>query len=302
MHNTQPVETSTEISPPVGSYDPDNGHIAVRVRDGNSASLGGVPVRVTGSSVDRTQTTIDGSGCAFFGFLPPGTYSVTLGTTGWVDRQGDAVPTQSVGATAATITSVAFDYDQAATIALALSGSRGGLPANAVPITLANTGLLPAGFKTVTGNGITRTLSNLFPFSDGYQILGGDCADADPEGVDSSGRRFWPSASRDDGVDVTGGATTASTLTMHTLQIAFARDTVGSTLTVVAVHAADNGCGSGSTLTVASFTADGTSQLVALPYGTWSIQVLGATPHDSWPTAVMNPTNSGLQTVNVRIR
>jgi len=302
MHNTQPVETSTEISPPVGSYDPDNGHIAVRVRDSNASPVGGVPVRVTGSGVDRTQTTIDGSGCAFFGFLTPGTYSVTLGTTGWVDRQSVAAPTQTVGVTAATISSVAFDYDQAATVALTLSGVNSGLPANAVPITIANTGLLPAGTKTITGTGITRTLTDLFPFSDGYEMWAGDCADADPQGVNSSGTRFWPGASRDNAVNVDPGATTTATIAMPTLRISFERDTPGAAVTVIAVHAADSRCGSGSTLTLASFTATGGSQLVALPFGTWSIQAVAATPNSAWQSVVMDPNTTSTQDADVHIR
>ncbi len=302
MHNTQPVETSTEISPPVGSYDPDNGHIAVRVRDSNASPIGGVPVRVTGSGVDTTQTTIDGSGCAFFGFLTPGTYSVTLGTTGWVDRQSIAAPTQSVTVTAATITSISFDYDQAATVALTLSGINSGLPANAVPITIANTGLLPAGTKTMTGTGITRTLADLFPFSDGYEMWSGDCADADPQGVNGSGTRFWPGASRDNAVNVDPGATTVATIAMPTLRISFERETAGAAITVVAVHAADSRCGSGSTLTLASFTATGGSQLVALPFGTWSIQAVAATPNSTWQSVVMNPNDTSTQDADVHIR
>ena len=302
MHNTQPVETSTEIAPPVGSYNADNGHIAVRVRDSNASPVGGVPVRVTGSGVDTTQTSIDGSGCAFFGFLAPGTYSVTLGTTGWVDRQGNPVPTQSVGVTAATITSIAFDYDQAATVALNLSGINSGLPANAVPISLANTGLLPAGTTTVTGTGISRTLTNLFPFSDGYEMWSGDCADADPQGVNASGTRFWPGASRDNAVNVDPGATTTATLAMPTLRITFERETPGAAVTVIAVHAADSQCASGSTLTLASFTATGDSQLVALPFGTWSIQAVAATPNSSWQSVVMNPNDTSTQNADVHIR
>ena len=92
MKTVQPVRASTELSPPVGSYDPLTGHIAVRVSDSDAKPLGGVPVRVQGTGVDRTLNTTDAyaasPGCSFFGFLAAGTYSVSLGTSGYVDRQG----------------------------------------------------------------------------------------------------------------------------------------------------------------------------------------------------------------------
>ena len=302
MRGAKPVATSTEISPPVGSYDPDNGHIAVRVRDSNASPLGGVPVRVIGAGFDQTQTTLDGSGCAFFGFLAPGTYSVTLGTPGWVDRQSTGVPTQSVGVTATTVTSVAFDYDQAATIALSLRAANGGAPVSTVPITLANTGLLPAGRRTLVGVGVDRTLANLFPFSDGYQLWAGDCADADPEGLNSSGNAYWPGAQRENAIDVTPGATTAATATMHTVEIDFERQFAGVPVTVVAVHAPDSACAGGSTLTLGSFSGMSGTQLVAIPYGTWTIQAVAATPQNRWEQVVVDPNQSGTEHVEVKIR
>ncbi len=302
MRNIEPVHTATEITPPVGSYDPDNGHIAVRIRDRNATPLSGVPVRVTGPGVDQTQTTTDPLGCAFFGFLPPGSYAVTLGTPGWVDRQSTSVPSQTVGVLAATITSVAFDYDEAATITATLSGQNGGVPAGAVPVTISNTGLVPAGTKTIPATGVARTLGDLFPFSDGYAAWTGSCADADPEGRDASSNPYWPGAARDNVTSVNPATTTAATIGMPTLQIAFERDTPGAPATVIAVHAPDNGCGSGETLTLTSFSGNNGDQLVALPYGTWSIQVPGETAPGSWETAVMDPTRNGIVDVDVRIR
>ncbi len=221
MRNTEPVRTATEITPPVGSYDPTNGHIAVRVRDRSAAPLGGVPVRVTGPGVDSSQTTLDDSGCAFFGFLPPGSYRVTLGTPGWVDRQSDAVPTQTVGVSAESISSVAFDYDRAATITATLAGTHGGTPANAAPVTVANTALLPAGTKSITGAGTVRSLTSLFPFASGLQAWTGICADADPEGIDAGNSRIWPGANRDPAISVDPGSTTTATVAMATVDLKF---------------------------------------------------------------------------------
>ena len=121
--------------------------------------------------------------------------------------------------------------DQAATIQVTLAGTNGGIPASAVPITLANTGLLPAGFKTIAGAGLARTLSSLFPFSDGFAAWAGSCADADPEGLDATGTRFWPGANRDNAITVDPGGTAATTIAMPTVDIEFERDTPGASVT-----------------------------------------------------------------------
>ncbi len=299
MRGTDPVTTATEIAPPVGSYDPDNGHIAVRVRDRNATSLGGVPVRIIGPGVDRTQTTLNGSGCAFFGFVPPGTYSVTLGTPGWVDRQSNAVPTQNVGVTAGNVTAVAFDYDEAAEIRLTLSGDSGGVPANAVSIKLANTGLLPAGDKEFPGAGLVRTLASLFPFSDGYTAWAGECADADPEGVDSSGTRYWPGAFRDNAITVDPGGSTAADVHLRTVRLEIERSRNVNPVTLIAVHAPDGSCSSGSTLTVGSTSGRSDTQLVALPYGRWSLEAAGETPTSAWESVDLDPTDGSVKTVKI---
>ena len=301
MRGVEPVRTDTEITPPVGSYDPENGHIAVRVRDRAAAPLGAIPVRVIGPTVDQTQTTLDGSGCAFFGFLPPGTYSVTLGTSGWVDRQSNAVPSQSVGVAAESISSVAFDYDEAATIDATLAGVHGGIPANAVPVTLGNTALIPAGTKSVSGAGTLRTIGSLFPFANGLQLWTGSCADADPEGTDTSGTRYWPDATRDPAITVDPGTVTAATVGMATVRLDFARPSAGTPVTIQAVHSADSRCGSGETLTLTVVTATTDTQLVALPWGTWTIRALGETPQGWWDTVVLDPSLDQIFDAQVRI-
>ena len=76
MRGVTPAESSTILSPPVGSYDPNNGHIAVKVLGSDATPLGGVPVTVTASGFNRNLTTTS-DGCAFFAFVPPASYTVT---------------------------------------------------------------------------------------------------------------------------------------------------------------------------------------------------------------------------------
>lgn len=302
MRGAAPVTTATEISPPVGSYDPDNGHIAVRVRDRNAAALGGVPVRVTGPGIDRTQNTTDPAGCAFFGFLPPATYAVTLGTPSWVDRQSNAVPSQTVGVSAGATTSVAFDYDQAATITASLTSAGGGIPPAGATLTFANTGILPSGFRAYPGTGVVRTISSLFPFADGFTAWAGTCADADPEGLDSGGARFWSGAQRDNAITVDPGATVASAIKLGTVHVQFGRDSGLGSVPVVAVHRPDAGCPAGETLTLVAFNGASGDQLVALPFGTWTIQAPGQSALGTWESVTLDPTDASVRSVNVHIR
>ena len=160
---------------------------------------------------------------------------------------------------------------------------------------------MPSGGKVFSGTGATRTLTNLYPFNDGYDAWAGDCADADPEGTDASGVLYWPGATRPDTFAVDPNTATSGTITMPTVQVNFTRASGTTSVNVVAVHASgDPRCASGETLTVASFTTNG-STTVALPYGTWTLQVTGKTPVGSWPVVTLDPRSSSTVTANVNI-
>ncbi len=306
MKYVQPVHTSTVLSPPVGAYDPNTGHVAVRVRDSDAMPLGGVPVRVQGTGIDRTLNTTDAfaasPGCAFFGFLPAGNYSVTLGAAGYVDRQGSTSPVQSVGVNVGQVTSVGFDYDRAATLTLSLTSSLGGIPASGVSVSLGNTGYIPSGVKVFSGAGTPRNLTDLYPFNDGYDAWAGDCADADPEGKDSGGNPYWPGAQRADPLTVNPAATTTGTVALPTLRVRFNQSGApDGTDTIVAVHSPDSRCASGSTLTLTTFATNSGTALVALPYGTWTIRAIGKSPSGSWPSVTLDPNVGSIIDANVNI-
>ena len=95
MGSIPPVQSNTVITPPVGSFDPNLGHIAVKLSDRDPGvlpeNISGVTVHLTGPSTDRTLNTT-AEGCAFFDHLAVGTYTVQLAGTGYVDRQGVATP------------------------------------------------------------------------------------------------------------------------------------------------------------------------------------------------------------------
>jgi prepilin-type N-terminal cleavage/methylation domain-containing protein len=299
MRGVAPAKSSTILSPPVGSFDPLNGHIAVKVLGSTAEPLVGVPVTVTGPGLNRNLTTTS-TGCAFFAFVPPNTYTVSLGSVGYVDRQGSPTASQISGVTSGATSSVAFDYDQAANLTLTMTSTGGGSFPSSLPISVGNTGLLPTGSKAFSGTGAIRSIGNLFPYEDGYATWAGDCADADPEGEDGSGVAYWEGATREAAHETSPGGTASGTITMPTIEVRYGDISAASgTHAVVAVHDADNGCPSGHSYTVATFSGAG-STLVALPFGTWTFTVPSSSAYGgSWSTVTVDPRVTGTSVVNV---
>ena len=84
------------------------------------------------------------------------------------------------------------------------------------------------------------------------------------------------------------------------MQVNFTRTSGSTSVTLVAVHAADPKCASGETLTAATFTVNA-STTIALPYGTWSLQISGKSPVGSWPTVALDPRVATTAVANVKI-
>jgi len=293
MGSIPPVQSNTVITPPVGSFDPAKGNVAVKISDRDPGVLpenvSGVWVYLTGPGVNRSvQTTAEG--CGFFAQVPPGSYTVQLGSAGWVDRQGVDHPTQTAGVTAGATTAVAFDYDQAATISATLDAAGGGvLPAatwSQIPVVLGNTAFLPTGTKSFSGTGTSRTLGSLFPSSTGYTAVAGACADAD---------------NNVDAVSVNSSGTTTASIPLATVSVQYIEAGSDGPDDVVAVHAADSGCPSGQTLTIGTVATSVGTLLAALPYGTWTLQVPGHSPVGSWPTFTLDPSGPSIVNATVQI-
>jgi prepilin-type N-terminal cleavage/methylation domain-containing protein len=300
MSGTKPVESQTILTPSVGTYDRYTGHVSVKVLDRDALPAAGHVVQLTGGAIQSQTTTSDG--CAFFPFLDPGAYDVALGTAGYVDGQGNPTPNQPVTVTIGTTSSVQFDYDRAATLSLTLDGAQGGTVPAGVAVTLGNTHLLPAGTQMFPGSGAARTVNDLFPYADGYQAWGGECADADPEATFAGGSDpIYPGGQRQPAMMVTPGATTAGTVTLATVDILVtdANNILIPGETVTAHHDPDDGCAGGSVLTLG--TTDLTGRLrVAIPYAqAWRFEVAGRTPYTSWPTQLVSPTDATVPLVTV---
>jgi type II secretory pathway pseudopilin PulG len=270
MGGVDPVTSQTLLTPPGGTYDPNDGHVVVQVFDRNALPLAGQTVSVTGPETASLAT--DGDGCAFFAYLDPGTYTASLNTSGYVDRQGGQPATQSVGVVATQISRLQFDYDRAATLGLTLAPPPGAVIPSGIAMTVANSNLT-VGTRSYpessTGSGTTRTVTPLFPYLSGYQAWAGTCADADPA-AHTGGSRGAVVASNP-------GATTSGSVALDAVDVvvrnALLVPMANTNVTVTATHAAGTGCTAGETLTAATRT-DGTGKVrLALPYGTWRVRV-----------------------------
>ena len=303
MGAVAPVSSQTLLTPPGGSYDPNDGHILVQAFDRDALPLGGQSVSIAGPESASQVTTSDG--CAFFAYLDPGTYTVTLPSSTYVDRQGVRPATLSAGVTASQITKVQFDYDEAATLSVGLvapSGSVIPTGGSGIAMTVANSNLT-VGTKSfqqsATGSGTTRTITPLFPYASGYQVWAGDCADADPAtytggsrgAVLASNPATTTSGSANlDAVDVTVRFTTLLGLPVPNA-------------TITATHAAGTGCTSGTTLTTTTRTDASGKLRLALPYGTWTIRATGAaapyTGRTGTANVTLDPVSSTVPTLTV---
>jgi type II secretory pathway pseudopilin PulG len=298
MRGAEPVRNQTLLTPPSGSYDPNDGHILVQAFNRDALPLAGQTVSLNGPETASQTTTSDG--CAFFPYLEPGTYTATISTSGHVDRQGNQPATVTAGVTASQITRVQFDYDRAATLSVGLVLPSGAAPPLGMAMTVANSNL-SVGTKSfsqaATGSGTTRTITPLFPYASGYQVWAGDCADADP-GAHTGGSRGAFLASSPGGT--TPGSAALGAVDILVTQTSSRGVTSGvGTATVQAEHDATGGtCPSGSgTLTTSSRTGSDGRLRLALPYGKWRIRATA--PRTGLSASVTISPSSPVQSVTV---
>ena len=229
---------------------------------------------------------------------PPATYTVSLGAVGYVDRQGNASPSQVTGVTSGATSSVAFDYDQAATLTLTMTpAGRRLVPVERAGRASATPRSLPTGSKVFTGTGAIRTVGNLFPYADGYAAWAGELRRRGPGGQGRQRARLLgrrdprrPSSQTDPGGTASrdrepadGRAATTATSRRRAARATSSRCTTP-----------DNGCPTGLQYTVGDVqrpgqrrssrcrTAPGRSRSRARPpYG------------GSWPTVTLDPRVTG---------
>lgn len=304
---TTPVTNATLLTPPLGTYNSGTGHIKAKVVDQNGVAEAGTTVSVlnsSGASVGSQLTASDG--CAFFAFLAPGSYTVSLSRTGYVDRAWRPAPSQQVTVVANVAAPAPFDYAAAATVAFAIDQSSPTYPpAAATALTVYNENL-PSNTHTLSypSSAYSQPLS-VWPYTGGLAAWTGDCTDADP--------LTPPGTTRASPVSTTAGTLTNAVVLGAAVGVQVTR--TGAPLSgasVEAVHAT-SGCPSsladpfyptvtvGEALRLPGVTDSTGTVRVLLPFGTWTLKVAGQAAATTWPavTFASNATYPAATTVAI---
>ena len=173
MH-IKPVTVESVVAPPAGSFGTNLGSLAVQVRDRNGTGVQGVSVSLTGPKA-YTDTTNE-IGCVLWGYLPVGSYTVSLSKPGYVDPSAVAAPARAAGVVGESTSTIAFDYDLGgriqATYETVDSSTGRAVAANGTSFTAVTSHLavpLPPFGDGQPHTAFTTAL--LFPFTDPYGAL-----------------------------------------------------------------------------------------------------------------------------------
>lgn len=193
MDGLQPIEVTSLVAPPTGSFGSE-GAIAASITDRAGVGVANQSVTITGPR-NMTDTT-DSQGCAFFGYISPGSYQLTFSKAGYVDASGRQDISETLTVAAEQTVPAAFLYDRPGSLTVNFQTKRGAaapiashggfVPAATASVWAANSGV-PSGARTFArglstpGDTTTSfTLPGLFPFTDPYSVYGGNCPGANP--------------------------------------------------------------------------------------------------------------------------
>ena len=209
---TAPVRSITALSPPAGAYSAATGSIGAKVLNAAGACRSSAPrCRSRARPLSQNTTT---EGCAFFAFLTPGAYTVSVTAGTGVGDQEVLVPSQATSVTVGQTASMTFNYDTAATITITGWSGSAATPATNIPIGIANTGLQPYGQYTYAAG--TTTFFAGVPVPVGLHGVRRQLHRQQPDGLDTSRNRFYnnPGTST---VTVTPGGTATATIPLYDL-------------------------------------------------------------------------------------
>jgi Tfp pilus assembly protein PilV len=240
-----PVVESSIVAPPNGSVSPDTGSLAVEIENAAGVGAPDVPMSLTGPS---NHTGVTGAnGCAIFGNLPAGNYTLLVTDSTLVDHNGkppDPEPTSVVAEATAT---VVLQYDEPGSTPVTFTTNAYGAgvgPARADSIVAFNSGMsLPKAFGTPGSPATEVIASGLFPFTSGYAVYAGTCDGDHPNPL---GDPDAPGAAAIASVVVPPGGSAPTTLQIPALNLTVWDGTgpgaQGSPVAGAEVHVADTKC------------------------------------------------------------
>ena len=179
-----PVQVDSLMAAPPGQYS-NKGTLAVLLTNHLNQPVVGQNVSITGS-VNMTVPT-NSIGCAVFGAVDRGNYTVTFSRSGWVDPAAVTNVSLATAVTANSTTIVPHQYAPAGRINVSVDTKVGATapvasPAKAVMV---SNGGIPTGTLTFPApptpvQGVSTFALDVFPFTSGYNIWAGSCATNNP--------------------------------------------------------------------------------------------------------------------------
>jgi Tfp pilus assembly protein PilV len=223
------AKTVTEtglLTPAAGALSTSTGSATVQLTGRNGLPVpSGVTVNLTGAS-SQTATT-NSLGCAVFGFIPVGSYNITIPGRVAMESISPATSTMQVYTGRATFT--ALQVDIPATLRAIFVPPVGQTITTSMvwdTITVKNANLI-GGKKTFTntaGRSTSVDAPNLYPFLDGVGVYAGNCAANDPSLYSTN--YFNPSATRGWTALLPGDALRSVNVEMPTLRVTVNRQAV----------------------------------------------------------------------------
>src|SRR4051794_1573109 len=178
------VQVDSLMAAPPGQYS-NKGTLAVLLTDEAAQPVVGQSVSIVGP-VNMTVPT-NSIGCAVFGAVDRGTYTVTFSRAGWIDPAAVTAVSIPTSVTANSTTIVPHQYAPSGRINVSVDTQVGGTapvasPAKAVMV---SNGGIPTGTLTFPApatptQGVSTFALDVFPFQSGYNVWAGACTANDP--------------------------------------------------------------------------------------------------------------------------
>lgn len=292
---TSSTSMTSSIAPANAVTDPTNGTVIIAATDATGGPKVGASVSIVptasggGSTLASQPSATDSQGCSYATNVDPGTYTVSVSTTGGVDTAQQAVSQQTITVLAGSSNPIPFSYDQASTLNLQYASAYSAVLATNMMTTLSSNpgGLdpMPVPWDTTGGGSTTSTYSmSVFPFQSAYQVIAGSyvtgtdtsCLSPNPAQWTTKNSSGQLATAPTSVVPVASGVASPNPtgVMMGVVQVngispGITGAYVVATSTTPATGSGDPGCAAGMTLRFPKTYSS--SMTVALPYGTWKL-------------------------------
>jgi Tfp pilus assembly protein PilV len=283
LGNRAPVVAQSLVAPPNGSISASSGSLAIQIENAENAGLEGVGLSGAGAGTFSGET--GPNGCAVFGNLPAGSYTLTVADSSLVDKNGEAPKPQSTSVVAESTNTLALQYDKPGNVTAKFETWLGGalVPSSADAVVTFNSGMKAARAFGTPGTPQEKvTATPLFPFTSSYSIYAGTCEGNNPSLVNGEST---PSGVVAEAL-VSPGGSTPVTIQLPALHLtAWSGTSSASPGTPVAgatVKVTDTKCEEGKPV-VRTFTTNAQGGLPdpGLPYSSYDVCVSNGAKHVS---------------------